>query len=348
MRSVLSTRTGSAGPGLVRSFSPTRAAVVGAIATCLIAAAIAPLGDAIGHAAQALLLVIPVAATAVVGGRRPAEIVAGVATLMFTLILPPVGTLHIRFAEDAVALAVFTVVAFTVGGLVAHRIEALDQLEKQRAALLRSVSHDLRTPLSAIRASVSELEDGSMYDDATRTRLLYLVGEEADRLDRLVANLLSLARIEGGGLSPRRVAVDLPELVRLCTHRLDRVLDDIEVRIDAPTDLPTVFADHTLVEQVVTNLLENAARHSPPGTPIIVRLRALRKTLELAVIDHGAGVRAGDSKVIFEPFRSGTSGGTSGIGLAICKAVVEAHGGTIGVDETPGGGATFTVRLPIG
>jgi two-component system sensor histidine kinase KdpD len=231
---------------------------------------------------------------------------------------------------------------------VAHRIEALDQLEKQRAALLRSVSHDLRTPLSAIRASVSELEDGSMYDDATRTRLLYLVGEETDRLDRLVANLLSLARIEGGGLSPRRVAVDLPELVRLCTHRLDRVLDDIEVRIDAPTDLPTVFADHTLVEQVVTNLLENAARHSPPGTPIIVRLRALRKTVELAVIDHGAGVRAGDSKVIFEPFRSGTSGGTSGIGLAICKAVVEAHGGTIGVDETPGGGATFTVRLPIG
>jgi two-component system sensor histidine kinase KdpD len=231
---------------------------------------------------------------------------------------------------------------------VAHRIEALDQLEKQRAALLRSVSHDLRTPLSAIRASVSELEDGSMYDDATRTRLLYLVGEEADRLDRLVANLLSLARIEGGGLTPRRVAVDLPELVRLCTHRLDRVLGDTEVRVDAPSDLPTVFADHTLLEQVVTNLLENAARHSPLGTPIIVELRAVRKTVELAVIDHGVGVTAEDSRLIFEPFRSGTQGGASGIGLAICKAVVEVHGGTIGVHETPGGGATFTVRLPIG
>src|SRR5262249_27771116 len=159
------------------------------------------------------LLVVPVVATAIMGGRRPAELVAGVATLMFTLVLPPVGSLRLRFTEDVVALIVFSAVAFTIGGVVARRVETFNRLEQQRAALLRSVSHDLRTPLAAIRAAVSELKTESLYDEAARMHLLEHVGDEAERLDRLVANLLSLARIEGGGLTPHRQSVDVAELV---------------------------------------------------------------------------------------------------------------------------------------
>src|SRR5207247_1931318 len=136
----------------------------------------------------------------------------------------------------------------------------------------------------------------------------------------------------GGGLRPRRRAVNLVELVELSTKRLARVLDATEVRIDADADLPAVLVDHTMFEQVVTNLLENAARHSPAGCPIEIDVRATgggraggRSDVELIVRDHGAGVPAGQRQTVFEPFRS--SGATSGVGLAICRAVVTAHGG---------------------
>jgi K+-sensing histidine kinase KdpD len=178
---------------------PGPATLGGAAGVTLVTLAVAPFGDSIGHATQALLLVLPVVAAAVVGGRRPAQIVAALATLMFTLVLPPVGTLRVRFTEDVVALVVFFAVAFSIGGLVAYRIETFGRLERERAALLRSVSHDLRTPLAAIRAAVSELEDPAHYDAAGRARLLRLVDDEAARLDRLVANRqgLDLARRHG-------------------------------------------------------------------------------------------------------------------------------------------------------
>jgi two-component system sensor histidine kinase KdpD len=174
-----------------------------------------------------------------------------------------------------------------------------------------------------------------------------MVGDEAERLDRLVGNLLSLARVEGGGLEPRRQAVDIVELVQLCIARLARPLAGIEVVTVAPPGLPLVLADHTLLEQVVTNLLENAGRHSPPRAGIDIVLRAHGRVIELVVADGGPGVAPDQVATIFEPFRSGTTAGQSGIGLAICKAVVEAHGGTITVGDSPRGGAAFTVTIPI-
>jgi two-component system sensor histidine kinase KdpD len=255
--------------------------------------------------------------------------------------------LRIHLAEDVVALVVFSVVAFTVGSLVAQRVDMLGRLERQRAALLRSVSHDLRTPLAAIRAAASELQVEASLTDEQQRRMLAMVEDEAERLDRLVGNLLSLARIEGGGLQPRRQAVDIIELVQLCTARLSRVLEGTAVVLDAAADLPLVFADHTLLEQVITNLIENAVRHSPPGASVDIMVRAQSGAIELVVADGGSGVSADESATIFEPFRSGPKAGTSGVGLAICKAVVEAHGGTITVGDSSRGGAAFTVSLPI-
>jgi K+-sensing histidine kinase KdpD len=330
----------------VQGLPPRRAAVLGGLSVVVVGLLAALFGDGLGPAAQALLLVVPVTATAVLGGRIPALFAAALATLTFTLMLPPVGSLRVRFAEDVVALIVFTVVAFTISNLVAHRIEALAAVERQRAALLRSVSHDLRTPLAAIRAAVSELEDEALHPAHSRRRLLELVGDEAERLDRLVGNLLSLARIEGGGLQPRRQAVDLAELVRRCVARLGHALAATEVVVEAERDLPVVLVDHTLFEQVVTNLLENAVRHSPPGAPVEVELGATRRSIELRVADHGPGVPEDQVAGIFEPFRSTSTGGFGGVGLAICKAVVEAHDGTIAVRGSPRGGAVFTVTLP--
>jgi K+-sensing histidine kinase KdpD len=331
---------------LVRGLTTRAAVLTGVGAVVLIGLGIAVLGDGLNHAAQALLFVVPVTVTAALGGRRAAQIVAAAATLVFTLVLPPVGTLRIRFADDAVALGVFSVVAFTIGTLVALRIDALAVLERERAALLRSVSHDLRTPLASIRAAASELEDDSVHDASTRARLLELVGQEAQRLDRLVANLLSLARIEGGGLQPNRQAVDIAELVAVCVGRLG-ALAPVKVVVDIAPDLPAIHADHSMLDQVLTNLLENAARHSPVGEPVQVVARGADGEVRITIADRGPGVRADAVDAIFQPFHSGQEAGSTGVGLAICKGVVEAHGGTIRVGGNPGGGAAFTVTLPV-
>jgi K+-sensing histidine kinase KdpD len=333
---------------VVHGVSPGLAALLGAGGVGAASVVAGLVRDDVGHAGQALLLVLPVTVTATLGGRLPALLTATLATLSFALLLPPVGELRLHFAEDAMALVVFSIVAFLTSGLVAHRIEAMAGLERQRAALLRSVSHDLRNPLAAIRAAASELQDDGLHDAATRGRLLDLVGDEAERLDRLVANLLSLARIEGGGLRPRPQAVDLAELVDGCLARLGHALARTAVVVHAEGGLPLVMADHTLLEQVVTNLVENALRHSPPGEPVEIELAHLASDVVLRVTDHGPGVPPDAVATVFEPFHRGDLPGSGGIGLAICKAVVEAHAGTITVRDLPRCGAVFVVTLPAG
>ena len=335
---------------------------------------------------MALVLVVPVVVAALVWGRRAAIAVAVVATLAFDVIfIAPERSVRVRAAEDAVALGVLALVALVVGTLVAReghrrhwaearvtelqqvndelaaverereqlaldatRAAVLERVDEQRGALLRSVSHDLRTPLATIRAVASDLRSGVIYDEATRDELLDLVGDEAERLDRLVANLLSLSRIEAGALKPDRGAVDLDDLVNERVRRLSRLFLQVRITVDMPPDLPLVDADHTQLQQVVTNLLENAARHAPPKSAVTVTARrAGADRVALLVRDEGAGVAEHERKRVFEPFRRGEGSRSSGIGLAICRAVVDAHGGTIEVERTPGGGATFVVGLPM-
>jgi two-component system sensor histidine kinase KdpD len=301
--------------------------------------------DGVSRATQALLLVVPVVGCAVLGGRWPALAAVGGATLVFSLLIPPVGSPRVELADDAVALGVFTLVALAIGELVSRRVDALAQLERHRRALLRSVSHDLRTPLSTVKAAVTSIVAGGERP-ATEQRLLEIVVDETDRLDRLVANLLSLSRIEAGALHPHLGSVDLAELVTLCAHRLGGRSADVTCTVQVEEGLPAVPADFALIDQVVTNLLENALRHSPHGGTVGLVVSSGRSTVRLDVVDHGPGVAPTDREHIFEPFRSGSPAATSGIGLAICRAVVEAHRGTIRVGDTPGGGATFTVELP--
>lgn len=358
--------------------------VLGIGGVALVIGALLPARDGLGSTTPALALVIPVLVAAVIGGRLPAATTAVVAAATLNVVfLRPYGTLRLDVAAEIVALVTFLAVALAVGTLSAMeaarrssaetraleleaataalrradaerarlteeaaRVHVLEQVDEQRSALLRSVSHDLRTPLATIRAVTSDLLDGTAYDDATRTELLETVEDEAERLDRLVANLLSLSRIESGALKPDRQAVDVDELVRDRVQALSRLFHQVRLVVDVPDDLPLVDGDYTHLDQLVTNLLENAARHAPPRSTVTVAARASDGSVVVRVSDEGIGVPDHERHRVFEPFRTGEGSRSSGVGLAICKAIAEAHGGRIAVERTAGGGATFVVTLP--
>ncbi len=365
--------------------TPWWGAAVGVAVVGATVAALAPLGADVSRATPALLLVLAVVGAGLLGGGRAAVTVALVAAATYNLaFVPPVWTLKVNAGEDWVALAVFLAVAVSVGLLVAGeagrrrraeqreaelralyaeleavaaergrlaeeaaRVTLLEDVDEQRSALLRSVSHDLRTPLATIRAVASDLRDGTVYDEPTRTELLATVCDEAERLDRLVANLLSLSRIEAGALRPERQAVPFDELVTDRVRRLARMFRQVRVDVSLPADQSLVDGDYSQLDQVVTNLLENAARHAPQGSTVRLDGRRRADMLEVRVSDEGSGVAEWERDRVFEPFRRGEGSTSSGVGLAICRAIVEAHDGRIWVEHTSGGGATFVFTLPL-
>ena len=341
------------------------AALAGLAMVGLLTAALLPARDDVSVATPSLLLVVPGIVAGLLGGRLAALVTSTAAAFALDLtFIVPYGTLDVHVVDDVVALVTFVAVALTVATLLtmaterrrlaerhAAELVAMEQAGAAQKALLRSVSHDLRTPLAAIRAVTTDLRDDSAaYDETTRHDLLDVVSDEAERLDRLVANLLSLSRVEAGALAPDLQAVDLDELLADRVRRLSRILKDVEVETHVPDVLPLVDADYTLLDQVITNLLENAARHAPAHSTLRIDVREVRDddSVEVAVSDQGGGVGPADRQWIFEPFRSGSSSHTSGIGLAICKAIVEAHGGHIAVDDSVDGkGARFAFTLPV-
>lgn len=237
----------------------------------------------------------------------------------------------------------------------ALRTGLLEEADRFRRALLGSVSHDLRTPLASIKASVSTLaspETSAAIQEGERAELLAMIEEQADHLARLVTNLLDMSRIEAGALVIHLEATALADIMDEALGMLGGLVPRSQVTLQAPADLPLLAADHTLVTQVLVNLLENAARHSPRGAPIMVRARVARGRdgldgVEITVDDAGPGVPASQRESIFEMFQRREGGGRAGLGLGIAKAFVEAHGGSIRVDASSGGGASFIFDLPI-
>lgn len=223
------------------------------------------------------------------------------------------------------------------------------QQDLQRSALLRSVTHDLRTPLAAIRAIVSDLYSGVEYAEVTRVELLQTVLDEIDRLDRVVANLLAASRIEAGAMVPRPAALAIAELVTDRLRALGPLVREHDVVVDVPEDLPEVEADYGQLEQVVTNLLANAVRYSPPRTTITVEARheSEHPTVSVGVLDEGPGIPAEITDRIFEPFVHGVGSRSTGLGLSICKAILNAHGGLIEVESRSTGGAAVWFTLPV-
>jgi len=230
--------------------------------------------------------------------------------------------------------------------------------DRLKSALLSSVSHDLRTPLAGIKAAASSLlEEDVQWSDDDRRAFAAEINSEADRLTRLVSNLLDLSRIEAGVLRPTKDWEDVAALMDRVVTRLRPRLAAHPITCSVDEDLPLVELDAVQMEQVLTNLIENAGKYSPAGSPIIVgaHLRVqddLSRRLRLTVQDRGPGIPLAERDRIFDKFYrlSGTPKGVSGtgMGLAIVKGLVEAHGGRVWVESAPGTGSNFVVELPIG
>jgi len=225
------------------------------------------------------------------------------------------------------------------------------EAERLRTALLSSLSHDLRTPLAAITGAASSLlEERSGLSDATRRDLLKTILEEAERMTRLIANLLDMIRVESGALEVQKEWQPLEEVIGVALIRLDVRLRDHPVGVRLPPDLPLVPLDAVLVEQVFVNLLENAVKYTPAGTQIEISAVAESGVVRVEVADRGPGLPAGEEVRVFEKFyrapETAARGGI-GLGLAICRGIITAHGGRIWAENRPGGGAAFRFTLPL-
>jgi two-component system sensor histidine kinase KdpD len=224
--------------------------------------------------------------------------------------------------------------------------------EQLRNALLSSVSHDLRTPLGGITGAASTLlADRGGLPEAARRDLLETIHEEGDRLQRLVTNLLDVTRLESGVVDLAKDWVPLEEVVGSALDRLVPQLGSRKVKVDLPANLPMVQADPVLLGQVIINLVENACKFSPADQPIEIKGWATERAVTLSVTDHGPGIPEGQEEHIFEKlvrFPQGEARPGAGLGLAICKGVVQAHGGRIQATNRPSGGAQFMISLPLG
>jgi two-component system sensor histidine kinase KdpD len=225
------------------------------------------------------------------------------------------------------------------------------ETEAMRNALLSSISHDLRTPLTRIIGAANTLiENDTGFDPSERRDFNHIVLEEAQRMSELTGKLLDMARLSSGEIILHRDWNAIEEIVGSALNRLDKHLQDRPVRTVLPDNLPLLWIDAVLIEQVLVNLIENALKYSPAGSPIDIGGQIHDGYCRLTVADYGPGIARGRETKIFEKFYRGVAESHEsgvGLGLALCKAIVEAHGGSINAGNRPGKGAEFVIALPL-
>lgn len=348
---------------LAGGLSPRRqllGGVVMLVALPVLTGVLLPLRDDLAVESVLLLYLLVVVATAAVGGVWPASISAVLAVgLVNWFFTPPYSTLTIAEGEHVLALVVFFVVAGVVALYVtvadrnatesaAVRAEAaaLDRANELRTALLSAVSHDLRTPLASIKASVSSLRAGDVTWSNEETKdFLAAIEDDTDRLNQLVGNLLDMSRLQTGALDLTRQPIALEEVVANAVASLGPQAARVEIRV--PEDLPLALVDAGLLERAVANIVANAVEWSPIDQAVEIQAELKPPDLELSIVDHGPGVPAAAKESIFMPFqRLGDRGrGGVGLGLAIAHGFVDAMDGELRVDDTEGGGATFRILV---
>jgi K+-sensing histidine kinase KdpD len=369
-------RLGSETPSAASGLLATAAAV--AVGTLLVY----PLKDVAPAASLGVVYIPGVLLISTVWGWRLGVLAAVASALAFNFFhIPPTGRFDISADRDAVALVVFVIVAVVSSSLgemararaaeaerrrleteavlaelrelsaerdriEAEAIEAgaLRRSDELKTALLRSVSHDLRTPLTAIIAAGAALDSPSVTAEEQH-ELSAAVVSEGERLSRLVENLIDVSRLESGSAEPRREPVDLVGVFEAARESVG--LDGEAVKLGVDPELPPLVADPVQLERAFANLFENGARHGA-GRPVLVRARESGGRLVVRVVDQGPGIPEVERERIFEPFyRREGSGQGFGLGLAIAKGFVEASGGEIAVESVPGQGSTFVVSFPL-
>jgi len=232
-----------------------------------------------------------------------------------------------------------------------HQTELLQATEKLQTALLNSISHDLRTPLVSITGALSSLDEaGPALDEEVRKSLIETAREEADRLNRLVGNLLDITRLEAGAMQLHREACDVQELIGSALEQIGTPLKNRQVNVEISPKIPLISLDFVLFSRVLVNVIDNALKYSPVEKPIDIRVRISKQDLEISIADRGEGIPVDDLEHIFDKFyrvqRPDNVSGT-GLGLSICKGIVEAHNGCIRAEKRRGGGAIFTISVPL-
>ena len=262
----------------------------------------------------------------------------------------PVGLLCCRDAGGGSWGSAAALHRLIVGDEMRSSQQRIDQ-EQTRNVLLSSMSHDFRTPLASIMGAITTLIDNDdKLDRASKTDLMMSIREDVDYLERQVRNMLDLMRLESGILQIRREWHPPDEVIGGAMTRVEPLLVGRQVTTDIPPTLPLVAIDAILVEQLLVNLLENAARYTPAGTPVDLTIARDVRCVRIAVADRGPGIPATERERVFNKFYRGdgarrTTG--AGLGLAICRAIAVLHGGRIWVEDRPGGGAVFQFELPI-
>lgn len=230
---------------------------------------------------------------------------------------------------------------------------ALRQAEVVKDAVLKSITHDLRTPLALIKASAGNLREGDVsWSEPERRRFAVMIERNIDRLDAIVGNLLDLTRIEAGMLDAERQYYPIADLIYEALERLHPLLESHPVTVEAPDDLPLVLIDYVAIDRVLGNLVENAVHYTAAGTQIAVAAMRGPGAVVVSVADEGPGISPADLPRLFDRFYRGEPARASaprgaGLGLAVAKGLVEAHGGIIRVENRPEGGARFTFSLPV-
>jgi K+-sensing histidine kinase KdpD len=273
--------------------------------------------------------------------------------------LPPLHTFVISEGQNWVALIVFLLTALVATHLAERarqsaeqlaRLEAARENARLRAALLDSVAHSFRTPLTSIKASVTGLLSAVQYDAGQRNELLTIIDEETDRLDRIVGEAARMAQLDAGMMTLEISECSVQNVIESALDATRGLLSVGRVTVDLGANLPRVRIDARRISAVLAQLLENAAKFSAPASSITIRGQHIGRHVKLSVSDHGPGIAPEEQSRIFEKFYRGIQHRESipgtGMGLAICKVIVEEHGGAITVASTPGQGSTFSFTVP--
>lgn len=361
-----------------------------------VTAMLAPFHDRISSTTVALALLLVVLFAATGWGSRPALLAAILGGTCFNyFFLPPLYTFTIAAPQNWTALAVFLITALTAGQLSARakrraeeaeagrqeierlyreyqiaseqakQAEVFRQSEQLKSALLDAVTHDLRTPLTSIKASVTTLlaeaqpenssDDPVVLDEEGKAELLEVINEETDRLNRFVENMVELAKLEAGALQLRRRWGSVEEIVALALERAKELTANHVIELSLERELPSARVDANLLAEVLYSLIDNAAKYSPDGSPIkITANRVVDEMISISVEDQGQGIPAELRTRVFDKFFRISNKGAHqasglGMGLAIARGIIEAHGGRIWAESGPANrGTKINLMIPIG
>ena len=309
----------------------------------------------------AMVYLLAVVVIALRYSRGPAIVTSILAVAAFDfLFVPPQGTFTVEDAQYLLTFAIMLAVGLIISGLTQSvraqasaqaKLEVQAETERIRSALLASISHDLRTPLAVMTGASSSLaERGERLSAEERRALARSVFEQAREMSEQVTKVLQMTRLESGAIALEKDWDSLAEIAGAVLRRLSERLAAHRVIVDLADDLPLLRVDATLIEQALGNLLENAAKHTPAGTVVMLRARREADELIVSVEDYGPGLVDGQAERVFAKFHRGNAEGVAGgvgLGLAICNAIVVLHGGRAWAERLAGGGSAFRFTLPL-